>query len=454
MHKKFSIYSKFAFVAGIAVFLAAVFGSAWNVTSRAPRVYAYNYHAMPTTRTVQVNDKALKVVLPYEKRLPRASSPFGPGMDEELLSHFMAANDLEVRFFYARSYKEALDLLKNRRCDLVVGFGGEPSKERRHYLAQSPVYASFYPVQVTTYGSAQNVYSNILRGGLKSVPASASEPLYLLDPHTYSILVPQHDDLRVKGSLTESVGYRWFWNSGNDKLNKLLADFWADRSREGVVAEMRERYYGFMPKKARYHDLRELAVVVSGRMGEYSEAIIKAAEATRLDPMLIAAVIFQESRFDPGATSFTGVRGIMQLTTETASMLNVDRLDPAQCIMGGARYLRNIYDSMAELDISEWDRWCLTLAAYNQGPANLRSALRLADSLGKKKNWTEMRRVYGQLEENGTASQGFRAREALNYVENVRYYYYVMSRLANAASLEEEHLAPLLTLTSASWRLN
>ncbi len=50
---------------------------------------------------------------------------------------------------------------------------------------------------------------------------------------------------------------------------------------------------------------------------------------------------YQESHWDPKATSPTGVRGIMMLTKATAKQMKVsNRLDPAQSIKGGARYLR------------------------------------------------------------------------------------------------------------------
>ena len=445
--RKFANYSGMLLVDADMFFLAVLFFSAWSQVEHSPRVYAYNAHKLVEPRPSS-GLPLLKVVLPYERRLTRASSPFGPGLDEELLGQFIAAYDYEVRVFYARSYKDALDMLKTNKCDLVIGFGGQPAKER-DYLAESPVYASFYPVQVSTAGSANHVYSTVLSNGLRGVSAGYQESI-LLDPHTYSILVPMHDDLKTKGSLSQSVGYRWFWNSSNFDLSARMLHFWNSREREKIVAELQERYYGFMPKKAKHQDLRELSLVVSEKMGQYSEAIAKASAETGIDPLLIAAVIFQESRFDPSAVSFTGVRGIMQLTTDTAAMLNVNRLDPEECILGGARYLKMMNDSLGDLDISEWDRWCLALAAYNQGPANLRSALRLADAQGKGKSWSEMRKVYRSLQNSDRASKNLRSGGALAFVENFRYYYYVMFRPPSGASSPVQHiLSPLLLLTSA-----
>lgn len=401
----------------------------------------------------------LNVVLPYEKRLLRASTPFGPGMDQELLDKFLAENGLEARYYYVRNHRDALDLVRMGRCDLVVGFSGEPPEEQRSFLAESPVYASSYPVLVKTKGSAEHIYSNVLSGGLKNLPDEArlqpayhrqsdKETLHLLNPHAYSILVPMYKNLHTQRWLTERVGYRWFWHAENAELGGRLEAFWQKQAGDYSMEEMRERYFGFMPKRARPMELLNLSQVVSGKMGPYSAAIVKAADETGLDPFLIAAVIFQESRFDPEAVSFTGVRGIMQLTTDTANMLKVDRLNPEQCILGGARYLRSINDSLKNLDIPEWDRWCMALAGYNQGPTTLRNAIRKAEAQGLPLNWASMRKVYPELEQPNNPH--FRPQEALSYVESVRYYYYVMSRLAAiAGDREEKDFSALLLLSAA-----
>jgi soluble lytic murein transglycosylase-like protein len=95
--------------------------------------------------------------------------------------------------------------------------------------------------------------------------------------------------------------------------------------------------------------------------GPYSDHILAAAKETKLDPALIHAVISVESAFNPAARSVKGAVGLMQLMPDTAKRYGVkDRLDPAQNIQGGARYLR---DLMALFN----DNLQLVLAAYNAG---------------------------------------------------------------------------------------
>jgi len=90
--------------------------------------------------------------------------------------------------------------------------------------------------------------------------------------------------------------------------------------------------------------------------------IEEAASTYRVDPNLIAAVAFRESRFKAVDTSWRGAQGVMQLMPKTARALGVtDVNDPRQNILAGTKYLKMMLDRFhGDLDLS--------LAAYNAGP--------------------------------------------------------------------------------------
>ena len=95
--------------------------------------------------------------------------------------------------------------------------------------------------------------------------------------------------------------------------------------------------------------------------GRYGGHIQAAAEETRVDPALLHAVITVESGYNPSARSSAGAVGLMQLMPATAKRYGVkNRLDPAQNIHGGARYLR-------DLQVMFGNNLQLVLAAYNAG---------------------------------------------------------------------------------------
>lgn len=91
-------------------------------------------------------------------------------------------------------------------------------------------------------------------------------------------------------------------------------------------------------------------------------AIQESAGRTALDPDLLRAMIWVESRCNPRAVSPKGARGLMQLMPETARLYGVaDAQDARANIDAGARYLRDLlayFSGNVEL----------ALAAYNAGP--------------------------------------------------------------------------------------
>ena len=99
---------------------------------------------------------------------------------------------------------------------------------------------------------------------------------------------------------------------------------------------------------------------------QYSGIISKAAQTYNIPEKLLAAVMKQESNFNPKAESGAGASGLMQLMPSTAKYLGIqDRFDPEQNIMGGAKYLRQMLDQFD-------DNIETALAAYNAGPGNVK----------------------------------------------------------------------------------
>ncbi|MGH2952812.1 MAG: lytic transglycosylase domain-containing protein [Solirubrobacterales bacterium] len=106
----------------------------------------------------------------------------------------------------------------------------------------------------------------------------------------------------------------------------------------------------------------------------HDDIVRQQAEEKDLDPALIAAVIYAESKFREGEVSDAGARGLMQVTPRTAlaiaeqtggSEFVVADLDDAQInISYGSRHLRDLLDAYAGNLIA-------ALAAYNAGGGNV-----------------------------------------------------------------------------------
>lgn len=100
------------------------------------------------------------------------------------------------------------------------------------------------------------------------------------------------------------------------------------------------------------------------RSVEYDALISRAADAARIQPELVRAVIVVESGFNPRAISRRGAVGLMQLLPTTARRYGAfNAFDPEQNIYAGARYLSELIAHFGEKKLD------LVLAAYNAGEA-------------------------------------------------------------------------------------
>ncbi len=132
--------------------------------------------------------------------------------------------------------------------------------------------------------------------------------------------------------------------------------------------------------------LAQRAVNEFGLPLDYSAVIRQQAAAKRLDPALVAAVIYAETKFD-ARTSSAGAVGLMQILPETAEYLahrtgatsfhTSDLWTPQINIAYGSYYLRYLLD---EFHGSTW----MALAAYNGGEANVDRWVAAARARGQR----------------------------------------------------------------------
>jgi len=128
---------------------------------------------------------------------------------------------------------------------------------------------------------------------------------------------------------------------------------------------------------------------------EYQSIIRQQAAAKGIDPALIAAVIYAETRFD-ARTSPTGAEGLMQIEPATAEFLArrsggtaftvADLATPAVNIAYGSYYLRYLMDEFGSSGQSTNTTELLALAAYNGGETNVHRWL--ADARGRGQAFT------------------------------------------------------------------
>ena len=119
--------------------------------------------------------------------------------------------------------------------------------------------------------------------------------------------------------------------------------------------------------------------VKNNKISEYDDVIKIHADKIGWDWRLLAALIYQESRFNPEAQSWAGAEGLMQVMPATAESLGIQNTsDPNESIRGGTDYLHMLYGRFTDIPDST-NRLKFTMAAYNCGFGHITDAQRLAE---------------------------------------------------------------------------
>ena len=246
-----------------------------------------------------------------------------------------------------------------------------------------------------------------------------------------------YPEVKVGFPLEEPQVLGWAVRKGNTSLKEAVNGFFEQIVENGTYAKIHDKYYGNV-EIYDYVDLRKYHRRIKTRLPAYRDSIQKEASRHGFDWRLIAAMVYQESHFDPDAVSHTGVRGIMQLTEVTAKEMGVkDRREPSAAISGGVRYLKKLHKRFEKAQ--EPDRTLIALASYNVGYGHVRDAQKLAAEMGMNpESWSALQQVLPMLRYpkyyRGTEHGYCRGTEPVRYVKRIRNYYDILKREAVTSS--------------------
>ncbi|MDH3219902.1 MAG: membrane-bound lytic murein transglycosylase MltF [Gammaproteobacteria bacterium] len=276
----------------------------------------------------------------------------------------------------------------------------------------------------------------------------------LADSHEIALQRRYFPELRIAFELGEPRKLRWAYNRGDsDSLGNAISMFFGEIEQDGRLEQLIHRHYSHV-EKFNYSDIRTFTRRMRTHLPKYEELFKKAAAEVELDWRLLAAIGYQESLWNPRAKSPTGVRGLMMLTLNTAKQMKVkNRLDPAQSIRGGSKYIARVLKRFPE-QIPEPDRSWLALAAYNVGFGHVEDARIITESRGGDPDrWIDVKESLPLLARKKWYKKtryGYaRGWEPVKYVENIRQYYehligYETRALREASDIKpKQDVAPL-----------
>ncbi len=388
------------------------------------------------------------------------------GFDYDLAQKFADELGLKARFVVAASDADILRRLRNNEAQLGAAWLTPPDEPR---LRGSMPYFQSHNVLVTHEASLPVTDIRQLSGKTVHVLAGSRQEAAIRalarDIPEITIVTKSR---RSELDLMEGVANRSYeaalvnnavFNIGNNYYPELQgglrvgtekaivwlfspsvspeligkANAFLQRVRQnGEMDRLRDRYFGHV-ERLTPTDSAHFIERMNSVLPKYIGLFKMAQNRTGIDWRLLAALSYQESQWDPLATSPTGVRGMMMLTEDTADQLGVsNRLDPEQSIRAGAQYLGALRDTLPR-SIREPDRLWMALAAYNLGMGHLNAARYIARTKSANPDsWYDMKKVLPLLSKpqyyNHLKAGRGRGGEAVIMTENIRVYSDILRR--------------------------
>ncbi len=163
---------------------------------------------------------------------------------------------------------------------------------------------------------------------------------------------------------------------------KQAFDEWLEKAKGTRPFEyLKTKYF----KIKKYVDKRmdEYSDLGGGKISPYDDLIKTYAAKGIIDWRLIAAQMYQESKFKPNLTSFAGAFGLMQFMPETGKTYGIHPgSPPAAQISAGVRKMNNNYKKWLEEVLDSTEAMKFTLASYNAGRGHIDDARALAYKYG------------------------------------------------------------------------
>ena len=167
----------------------------------------------------------------------------------------------------------------------------------------------------------------------------------------------------------------------------------------------------------------------------YDDIIRKYASELGWDWRMLAAVIYQESKFSISSSSFRGAQGLMQIMPQTGRYYGVeDLMNPEQNILAGTRHLKRMQKQFSIEGMNQEELIKFTLAAYNAGEGRISDCISLAQAKGlESMKWDEivnsvipMMREDSILEEESVKHGKFQGHETIAYIDSILSHYHAI----------------------------
>ncbi len=239
-----------------------------------------------------------------------------------------------------------------------------------------------------------------------------------------------YPDIRIGIPLQAKESLAWAVNKKDLQLLELMNKFFLYANQTGLLQKIYDKYYSNIEDSDPF-DLKKFHQRIKTRLPKYKKIIVEESEKYDFDWKLIAALVYQESHFNPTAKSFTNVMGLMQVTTITAEEMGIEnRLNPLESIQAGIKYLDKMVKKFDDIE-DEDEKMLFALASYNIGYGHILDAMHIAKNMGlDEKKWQNLKIALPLLSKSAyhTKTQYGYARgwEPVQYVERILIYFDIL----------------------------
>lgn len=356
------------------------------------------------------------------------------GFQYELLNSFANHLGVDLEILVENNISEALEDIQNHKCDLLAMDLAITKDRKENMMFTNPIYKSRQVlVQRLPDGwrmmhTWDEIESHLIRDALdlqgKTVHIAEGSSFYdrlnhinfetggeieiieeattvdeliknvaegvieytVSDSHVGAINKKYYRNIDIEtrlGSFSQNLA--WAIPNGSDSLLLIVNEWFKKYKKSKEFYYVYNKYFKnsrtTMMAKSDYNSYS------GNKISPYDELIKKYAQKIKWDWRLLASLIYQESKFNPEAESWSGAFGLMQMMPTTAEQYGVsDTSSPEKQIDAGTRYIHLIDNQLKPLVEDSIERRKFVMASYNAGLAHVLDAQRLATKYQKDPN--------------------------------------------------------------------
>lgn len=317
---------------------------------------------------------------------------------------------------------------------------------------------TIYVEQDSKYHYRLNNLNQELGGGINIVPINKDSlitedlirmvdlgeiPLTVVDSDIAELNKSYYPRLDIDMKISLDQYSSWAVRNDLDSLASRIDTWEKRRDNSDMMKEIYKKYFEISKNPTPYEDpVKSLGLNIKkgGKISVYDDSFKRHAHVSGYDWRLLAAIGFNESRFNNDIISWAGAQGLMQLMPVTAQAMGIDPSDlsnPDRNILAAAKLLKKLDSSLADKVPDKDERLMFVIAAYNCGLGHIFDSIALAEKFGlDSTKWlgnvseAALMKSRPQYYNDPVVKNGyFRGRETTEFVDKVMSVYnYFVSR--------------------------